>query len=81
MSAARDGMTVAELIRILSVYDKALVVRFTSSECGGKWPCMAGPSEGSREAMAVFVDEQIGHVDASRVGGGNFLTVGLLRAP
>ena len=58
-NTARDGYTVGDLIRNLSVYDPALPVRFRSCECGGYWPHKGGPSEGSRKAMGVFVDEQI----------------------
>lgn len=52
MNAARDGMTVADLIKSLSAYSDDLRVRFTSSESGGFWPK-------GKQVMGVFISEQI----------------------
>lgn len=76
---ARDGMTVGDVLNILHGYPRELRLRFKSSESGGYWPHMGGPSEGSRVAMSVFIGEQFGHVDGSRVGGENYMLISLMR--
>lgn len=63
--------TVGDLIRVLSVYDPALPLRFTSAESGGRWP------EGRRD-MVIGSDESIAHIDATRGGGDHSLEVSLL---
>lgn len=54
-NSARHGYTVGELIATLAGYDPALPVRFTSSECGGRWPDKGWP-------MGVFTSHQVSAV-------------------